>query len=116
MVFETLIRIRSEIIPDPQQCGQGAFCLVSWIRGIITPDAQQCGQGLRRCRPAWKPGAVEPAPAGGAAARPLRQAHRRPQQALQATRLCQDHAGQHQQRSAKKEYLETSMLNFTPHG
>jgi hypothetical protein len=59
-----------------------------------------------RFRAAREPGTVEPTPAGGAAARPLRQAHRRPQQAIQATRLCQDHAGQHQQRSAKGDNLD----------
>ncbi len=74
---------------------------MSRIRSEIIPDTQQCGQGFGRFRAAREPCSVEPAPAGGAAARPLRQAHRRPQQALQATRLSQDHAGQHQQRSAK---------------
>ncbi len=78
------------------------------------------GKVLGRFRAAREPGAVEPTPASGAAARPLRQAHRRPQQALQATRLSQDHAGQHQQRSAKGEYLDlelkNAMLNFTFYG
>jgi hypothetical protein len=62
---------------------------------------------------------VEPAAASGAAARPLRQAHRRPQQALQATRFSQDHAGQHQQRSAKGNNLNFELktaINFTLHG
>jgi hypothetical protein len=65
--------------------------------------------GLRRFRATREPGAVEPTAAGVAAARPLRQAHRRPQQALQATRLSQDHLGQHQQRSDKGDNLDLEL-------